>query len=147
MLYLATGNECQLDEYLHYLLANDVSVYVPVCVDKGIMEASLLLDIENDLEIGKFDILAPKKECRRFVTPDLLDAVIVPGVGFDRNGGRLGFGGGFYDRYLPRTRKECKKIAVCFEKQLRDDIFPEEHDFPMDCIVTEKACYILEDLK
>ena len=145
MLYLATGNECQLDEYLHYLLANDVSVYVPVCVDKGIMEASLLLDIENDLEIGKFDILAPKKECRRFVTPDLLDAVIVPGVGFDRNGGRLGFGGGFYDRYLPRTRKDCKKIAVCHEIQLLDHAYPEAHDFPMDAVVTEGKMYLFDE--
>ena len=141
MLYMATGNECCLDNYIQYLLEEQKSIYLPVCVDKGIMKASLVKDLENDLEIGKFDIRAPKKECYRFVEPDILDAVIVPGVGFDRNGARMGFGGGFYDRYLPKTRRECKKIAVCYESQLINNIYPEDHDYPMDIIVTEKAVY------
>ncbi|MGM9567544.1 MAG: 5-formyltetrahydrofolate cyclo-ligase [Clostridia bacterium] len=141
MVYLATGNECNLSSYISYLMEEHCSVYVPVCTGKGIMEASLLVDPENDLEEGTFGILAPKKETRRFVDPEVLDAVIVPGVGFDKNGARLGFGGGFYDRYLPRTREECQKIAVCYELQLLENVYPEPHDFPMDFIITEKAAY------
>lgn len=147
MLYMATGNECCLDKYIQYLMEHNVSVYLPVCVDKGIMEASLVTDPENDLEPGTFGIIAPKKESYRFVDPKILDAVIVPGVGFDRNGARLGFGGGFYDRYLPKTRNDCKMIAVCHEMQLQNDIFPEDHDFPMNAIVTEKDIYYFEDRK
>ena len=144
MVYLSTGNECDLSEYIHYLMEQNCLVYVPVCTGKGIMEASLLLDPKEDLEIGTFGIRAPKKEARRFTDPAILDAVIVPGVGFDRNGNRLGFGGGFYDRFLPRTRKQCKKIAVCYELQLLENVFPEDHDFPMDIIITEKAAYPID---
>lgn len=141
MVYLATGNECNLSAYISYLMQQGCSVYVPVCTGKGIMEASLLLDCEKDLEIGTFGILAPKKEARRFVEPEILDAVIVPGVGFDYNGARLGFGGGFYDRFLPRTRKDCRKIAVCYELQRLENVYPEPHDFPMDFIITENTAY------
>lgn len=141
MVYLATGNECNLSSYITYLMKEQDSVYVPVCTGKGIMEASLLLDPENDLEEGTFGILAPKKEARRFADPEILDAVIVPGVGFDKSGARLGFGGGFYDRFLPRTREACLKIAVCYETQLLENVYPEAHDFPMDFVITEKAMY------
>ena len=144
MVYLATGNECDLSEYIKYLYEENCSVYVPVCTGKGIMEASLLLDPEKDLEIGTFGIRAPKEEARRFADPEILDAVIVPGVGFDHKGNRLGFGGGFYDRFLPRTRKQCKKIAVCYELQLIENVFPEDHDFPMDIIITEDAAYPID---
>lgn len=143
MVYLATGNECNLDSYIKYLMKKGISVYVPVCTGKGIMEASLLKSMENDLEIGTFAIRAPKKEAQRFVDPTTLDAVIVPGVGFDKEGNRLGFGGGFYDRYLPRTKPECRKIAVCHDFQLIEHAYPEEHDFPMDMIVTNQQIYYM----
>lgn len=145
MAYLATGNECNIDSYIYYLMMQGISVYVPVCTGKGIMEASLLIDLNDDLEIGTFGIRAPKKEAYRFVDPSVLDAVIVPGVGFDKSGNRLGFGGGFYDRYLPRTRKDCKKIAVCHEIQLLDHAYPEAHDFPMDAVVTEGKMYLFDE--
>lgn len=145
MAYLATGNECNVDSYIYYLMDQGIFVYVPVCTGKGIMEASLLMDISEDLEVGTFGIRAPKKEARRFVDPAILDAVIVPGVGFDQMGNRLGFGGGFYDRYLPRTRKDCKKIAVCHSMQMLDYAYPEEYDFPMDTVVTEGNVYFFKE--
>lgn len=144
MVYLATGRECDVSAYISDLMEQHCSVYVPVCTGKGIMEASLLLDPQKDLEVGTFGIMAPKKEAWRFVDPSILDAVIVPGVGFDRNGARLGFGGGFYDRYLPRTREACLKIAVCYELQLLDNVYPEAHDFPMDYMITEESAYPID---
>lgn len=137
MVYLSAGNECSVDGYLQCLLKKGVEVCVPVCTGPGIMEASLLKDPALELEKGTFDIRAPKKEYRRFVSKDSLDAVIVPGVGFTEEGGRLGFGGGFYDRFLPQTKKDCLKIAVCHGFQLTPEFIPEDHDFPMDFIVTE----------
>lgn len=147
MVYIATGNECDPEEYYKDLLRNHGSVYVPVCTDRGWMEASRLMDPEEDLEIGLFGIRAPKASAHRFVNPEVLDAVIVPGVGFDRLGNRLGFGGGFYDRFLPRTKPECLKIAICHDFQLVDDVYPEPHDFPMDYIFTEKGMYRVKDKK
>ncbi len=143
MVFLAFGNECCLDDYIAYLLSSGRNVYVPYCLGKGIMKASRLLDMENDLEEGYFGIRAPKEGCRRFVEPEVIDTVIVPGVSFDRRGNRLGFGGGYYDRYLPQTRPDCGKIAVCFEVQISDALDPDEHDFPMDRVVTEDHVYVI----
>ena len=67
-----------------------------------------------------------------------LDLVIVPGVGFDSSGGRLGHGAGHYDRMLSHLRPGCVKVGFCFECQLQDDIPQCETDIAMDFVVTEK---------
>lgn len=70
-----------------------------------------------------------------------LDAVIVPGVAFDHSGGRLGYGGGYYDRFLPKLRPDTVKIGVAYELQLIKQIPVEEHDVHLDRIVTETGIY------
>ena len=144
MVYLAFGNECGTDDFITYLLKKGTQVYIPYCFGEGIMEASRLRDLRADTEIGFFGIRAPKKEVRDFIDPSELSAVIVPGIGFDLAGNRLGFGGGYYDRYLPRTDKNCKKIAICYEFQISESLKPEDHDFPMEYIVTEERIYKIE---
>jgi 5-formyltetrahydrofolate cyclo-ligase len=66
---------------------------------------------------------------------------MVPGVGFDRQGGRLGNGGGYYDRLLTRVRSDAVLTAVCYESQLFDQIAVEPHDVAMDYVITEKTIY------
>lgn len=141
MVYLPTGKECDIWDYIRYLLAEGITVAAPVCFEGGVMRPALVTDIETDLEVGKYEIFAPKAEGRRYVDAEELDAVIVPGVAFDQKGNRLGFGGGYYDRFLPKTKSSCRKIAVCYEFQLKENVFPEDHDFPVDIIITEDAVY------
>ncbi|MGH9132363.1 MAG: 5-formyltetrahydrofolate cyclo-ligase [Ilumatobacteraceae bacterium] len=71
--------------------------------------------------------------------PVAVDAVIVPGVAFARDGARLGQGGGWYDRFLAAIRPECTTIGVGFEPQLVDALPTEPHDIRLDCIVTESS--------
>ena len=66
---------------------------------------------------------------------------MVPGVGFDRNGGRMGNGQGYYDRLLKRIRPDAPLIALCYESQLFDEILVGPHDIFMDKVVTEQAVY------
>lgn len=141
MVFLPTGSECDIWGYIRYLLREGKSVYAPVCFPHSVIRPALITDIENGLEVGKYDILAPKAKGRQYIEADELDAVIVPGVGFDCQGNRLGFGGGYYDRFLPKTKPSCRKIAVCYELQIKDRVFAEAHDFPVDVIVTEEAVY------
>lgn len=141
MVFLPTGSECDIWDYIRYLLSKDVAVYAPVCVTKTEIRPARIRDLDNDLQLGKYDILVPKEEGRQYIDPEDLDAVIVPGVGFDEKGNRLGFGGGYYDRFLPKTRPSCRKIAVCYKLQIKDQVFAEKHDFPVDVIVTEDAVY------
>jgi len=71
------------------------------------------------------------------VDPATIDIVIVPGLSFTRDGRRLGQGGGFYDRFLPLVRDDCRTIGVCFGEQLVDDLPCEAHDRILDDVVTD----------
>lgn len=71
------------------------------------------------------------------VGPTALDVVIVPGLAFTADGYRLGQGGGHYDRFLPRLRPGCRTIGVCFAEQLVDRLPVEDHDVPVDVVVTD----------
>jgi len=65
-----------------------------------------------------------------------IDAFLCPGLAFDARGGRLGRGKGFYDRMLARARPDALKMGVCFPQQLVPDVFAQEHDIPMDGVLT-----------
>jgi 5-formyltetrahydrofolate cyclo-ligase len=72
------------------------------------------------------------------VRPTEIDVVIAPGVAFDRNGGRIGYGGGFYDRFLRTVRADTPVIGLAFAVQLVDEIPRGEHDRLVDVVVTEE---------
>jgi 5-formyltetrahydrofolate cyclo-ligase len=72
------------------------------------------------------------------VDPSEIDAVIAPGVAFDRSGRRVGYGGGFYDRFFLRTRPDTVRVGIGFDLQLVDDDLPDGHfDLRIDIVVTE----------
>jgi 5-formyltetrahydrofolate cyclo-ligase len=71
------------------------------------------------------------------VPPAEVDLVLAPGVAFDRGGGRVGYGGGFYDRFLPRTRRGVPVVAVAFALQVVDEVPRGGADRPVDVIVTQ----------
>ncbi len=106
--------------------------------DDKSMVASQLLDLENDLRLGNYDILEPKHECLRPVPPEEIDVVLMPGVAFDLTGGRLGYGGGYYDRFLERCSPRCRLIAVAFELQIVERVPCADHDRHVHMIVTEE---------
>ena len=68
-----------------------------------------------------------------------IDVVIVPGLAFDPGGFRVGYGRGFYDRFLPQLRSDAFKCGVCYEFQIVDSTFPHEKDVPVHWIVTDKS--------
>ena len=68
--------------------------------------------------------------------PSQVDLVIVPGVAFDMRGGRLGFGGGYYDRLLRALPDDCARVALAYEVQLADEVPTDAHDERVGIIVT-----------
>ncbi len=98
-----------------------------------------------ELVPGMWGILEPPKqrwgELGKEVAPEQLDCVMVPGVAFDRNGGRLGNGAGYYDRLLKGVRADAALIGVCFESQLVEQVAMDAHDVAMDIVMTEKNLY------
>jgi len=140
MCYVDFKNEVMTGALIEYSLKQGKRVCVPVVINekgKRDMLASELFDMEKDLETGSFGIREPKKTCIRPVNPEDIDLVIVPGLAFDLNKNRIGFGGGFYDRFLPKVRKDAFKVAVAYDFQIREKLPVEYYDMPVDMIVTE----------
>lgn len=136
MLYVDFRNEVATREIISDLLDLGKEVYLPVTLKnekKLIPKRIFSLD---DLVPGAYGILEPRIDAPT-IDNSLLDVVIVPGSVFDKNGYRTGYGGGYYDRFLEST--DALKVGVCFDFQLVDDVFPENHDKRMDFIITEKS--------
>ena len=75
------------------------------------------------------------------VSPDEIDLVMVPGVAFDRTGGRMGHGFGYYDKLLEHARHDAPLVALAFECQLFPEIPTQSHDIFMDKLITEASVY------
>jgi 5-formyltetrahydrofolate cyclo-ligase len=109
-------------------------VLLPACLGGGVMEARMIRSL-SELGPGRFGI--PEPSAVVGVPPDQVDLILVPAVTFDREGFRLGRGGGYYDRYLSGTK--AYTVGLAREKLLFDVLPREEHDIPVNCIVTETA--------
>lgn len=94
-------------------------------------------DFERALRAGGTVEVRSPREGLAVVDPREIDVAIVPGLAFDAGGGRLGRGGGWYDRFLPRLRADAVKIGVAFEVQIVEGVPVEGHDVRMDWVVTE----------
>lgn len=143
MFYVDVRDEVRTRHALPAALEGNKRIVVPYCVD-GELEL-FWLESMDELELGMYRILEPKAELRDVATkklqPEDLDLVMVPGVAFDRNGGRTGHGKGYYDKLLQHARADAPLIALGFECQLFEEIPVESHDIYMDAVVTEDAVY------
>lgn len=101
------------------------------------MEAYIITK-EEDLEVGKFGIMEPKAGCE-VLMPEQIDLIILPCLSCDRKGNRLGYGGGYYDRYLERCNGV--RVVICREKLMLDEIPSETFDQKGDFLVTEKGIF------
>lgn len=93
----------------------------------------------NNLEKSSFGILEPKKDCFSMAS-DEKTAIIVPGLCFSKNFYRIGYGGGYYDRYLKNNIYLCA-IGICFYEQIVEQLPLETYDMPVDFIVTDKEVF------
>jgi len=143
MFYVDVRDEVRTRQALPAAIASGKRIIVPYCVD-GELELFWLESME-ELELGMYRILEPTASMRtverKRLQPTDLDLVMVPGVAFDRNGGRTGHGKGYYDKLLQHARLDAPLIALSFECQLFEKIPAESHDIFMDKVVTEAAVY------
>jgi 5-formyltetrahydrofolate cyclo-ligase len=143
MFYIDVRDEVRTRHALPSAIEGDKRIVVPYCVD-GELELFHLESME-ELETGMYKILEPRQELRTVASkrlrPEDLDLVMVPGVAFDRRGGRTGHGKGYYDKLLEHARAETPLIALAFECQLFPEIPCEAHDIYMDKVVTELDVY------
>jgi 5-formyltetrahydrofolate cyclo-ligase len=132
--YYSLGREVDTVRFLRYALEAGKTVTLPVCFKGGIMEARAVSCLE-ELTRSDYGLLEPLKS-ERVVLPEALDFIVVPALAYDRDGYRLGWGGGYYDRYLLRTG--AFRAGIGRHRLLRERLPREAHDVPVDCVVTEK---------
>jgi 5-formyltetrahydrofolate cyclo-ligase len=139
MIYISFKSEVRTREIILELLEKKKKVIVPVIdFKKNELNLSELKDYQKELVPNKLGIFQPTKEFFRLFDSRELDLVVVPGIAFDEKGNRLGFGKGYYDKFLSKLSKKTPVVALAFEDQLAKSIPKEKHDIQMHKIVTEK---------
>jgi len=138
LAYVNVRNEVETKGILEEVLRIQGSVVVPYCLSNNQLGLFMLSDWQQ-LEQGSFGIREPIAALRaeRTVSPETLDAVVMPGVAFDRRGNRIGYGKGYFDRLLETLRSDCLKIGLAFDCQIFSALPTEPHDIPVDHLVTE----------
>ncbi len=142
--YVDVRAEVRTRPALPAALQSGKRIVVPWCNETGGLEL-FRLESMDELDVGKFQVLEPRAELRtrpaKQVAPEDVDLVMAPGVGFDRRGGRLGHGKGYFDKLLRQVRSDAPLVALAFECQMFDAIPMEPHDVFMDKVITETTVY------
>ena len=136
MIYDHVGGELSLDSLLTHPAAAGKRFCYPLCVSRTEMIAM----IPGAWKPGAYGIREPVRELSEEIPPEELDLVVCPGTGFDPACNRMGMGGGYYDRYLPRC-VNARIVLVAFEAQKVPALPVDPWDRPVEQVFTEAAVY------
>ncbi|HPI04445.1 MAG TPA: 5-formyltetrahydrofolate cyclo-ligase, partial [Candidatus Goldiibacteriota bacterium] len=136
MAYTSTQSEVKTTVLINYLHKTGAVVCVPWVRGNDIVP--VILKKGHPVKKDAYGIKVPATKTK---LPNIrkIDAVIAPGIGFDRHGNRIGFGKGYFDRFLKKLPKKTVKAALAFSCQIVKKIPAEAHDIKMDIIATEKG--------
>ena len=131
-LYKSMNNEVDTNSLINEALKDKI-VILPKIVDNKM----IFIMINNDTMYSKssFGVLEPIGD----IYLENIDLIIVPGIAFDKNLNRLGYGKGYYDQYL--CNKDIYKIGICFSSQMVNIVPTNDYDIKMDMVITDKKIY------
>lgn len=135
-LYWPIGSEVRTEDLFAAAVAAGKIVGLPRVTTTG---GNLIFHRVNDpteLVPGRFGVLEPLQTASAFPAGDL-DVIVVPGLAFDVQRNRIGYGAGYYDRTLSDPRYHAWKIGVAFEAQIQPEVPADPRDVSMDCVATE----------
>ncbi|MFA6449076.1 MAG: 5-formyltetrahydrofolate cyclo-ligase [bacterium] len=139
LFFVSFRSEVRTDAMIRRARDSGKRVAVPVVrMPEREMFASEILDLDAELAPGAFGIPEPKPEFLRPLSAKELDFVALPGLAFDRRGNRLGYGGGFYDRFAASLRPDAALTALAFSIQLYDEIPASDRDRKVRAIITDE---------
>ncbi len=140
LFYAAKGNEVQIAAAIRDAFVKGKNVLLPVTdTDNKIIYAAAIANYPDDLEKAAFGLMEPKL---KNPFKGGIDLVVMPGVAFERHGHRLGYGHGYYDKFLHSLRKENPNVvavAVAYDFQIVETLPSGSHDQRMDAIITENG--------
>lgn len=140
-IYVDFRSEVETHLLIAELLRRGKRVVVPVTLvkEKRLLPVEIR-DLEKDLLPGYCSIPEPREEIRKsqMVAACEIETIIVPGSVFDERGGRLGYGGGYYDRFMANEAPNARRIGLAFDLQVVDKLSLQAHDQVLDLVVSEK---------
>ena len=142
-IYVSTASEVNTHGLIEHCWTQSKQVVVPCCLADELQ----LFRVESWSELAPrtLGILEPRDELisrlDRQIAADEVDLFAVPGLAFDRRGGRLGFGKGYYDRLLSRSSRRSQKVGLAFDCQILEEVPMGSHDVFMDLVVTETSVH------
>lgn len=143
-VYVATGNEVPSMAFIEYALGIGKEVYVPVVVAQNPLLQHVQVFWHTQWHSGAYGIQEPVlNESSVYQNAEYFDsqsAIIVPVVAFDKHCNRLGYGKGYYDRFLSNT--QATRLGIAYECQLVPEIPAEVHDVPLHAVATEERLYV-----
>ncbi len=141
-IYMSFKNEVMTKELIEKMLSEDKRVVIPYTdIENTVIIPSEIRNMDEDLVLSHYGYYEPVFDKIKTVEPEEFDLIIAPGVVFDRERNRIGFGKGYYDRILCRKRNDARIVAPAYEFQVLDNVPAESHDIKMDMIVTESNIY------
>lgn len=136
LCYAANRDEIDLDAFIRKALSDGKRVAVPYCLDSSGTMEFYLIDALEQLREGRFGIREPDINYSKRLENFDKSIIIVPAIAFDRKGYRIGYGKGYYDRFLA-AHNTIPSVGVCFEAMLQEQLHTENYDVPIDMIITE----------
>ena len=134
MLYASVGSEVGTEKLIADCHLAGKKVCLPVTLENPKRLLACEVHAGEEMKPGVFGI--PQPLVRSPVSPSSIEFIVVPGIAFDREGNRIGYGGGYYDAFLHHST--AAKVAIAYSVQLMDRVPAKPSDIPVDCIVTEK---------
>jgi 5-formyltetrahydrofolate cyclo-ligase len=141
-IYVGFGSEINTSKYIDEFLAEGKNIFVPRIDMKNKVMDAVKINSLDELKRNHFGILEPD-ENGQVIHKNLLDLIIVPGVAFDFSGGRIGYGGGYYDKYMENISENIHRLALCYDFQLLKELPKEEHDIKVHEVITEAGLIIV----
>ena len=138
-LFMSKFDEPNTGPIILYAWESGKTIVVPCVLPNTFNLFHSQLNSFDDLSPGALGVLEPSPEKRIRITPESINLVIIPGVAFDLQGGRIGYGKGYYDRFLEQTK--AFRLALAFDFQIIDKVPTEKHDVPMNGILSESGIF------
>lgn len=143
LAYMALDDEVNIDSMIEYAVLSHKSIAVPFCVDKNGTMDFYYINSLDDLVLGSFGIREPDVQKCKKVT-DFSDSILlVPAISFDTNGYRLGYGKGYYDRFMQNYSH--KSIGLCYNSLIRNELPINKYDESVDYIITDTKIYSINN--
>lgn len=134
-IYVSLKDEVDTYKIIEDSILRKKHIYVPKVISEEKIMKAVQINSISELELGYYGVYEPVN-LEKAIGEKYIDLVIVPGMAFDYEGGRLGYGGGFYDKFLSRLNPKVPKIALAYEFQLISKVPTEKHDVKVDRIIT-----------